>query len=100
MLSMDRVGVITCAAIVILLLLLSWMATGCVLIVNYAPAATRAALYQHEQSATNMVINQEVPITAQLADKLSGVLGASIEGNNIKGIEANSTVNAPVSVKK
>lgn len=69
-----------------LFILLVPLLSGCVMIVNYAPSASRAALYNHDQTATNMVVNQEIPVTAQLAQKLSGTIGASIEGNTVKGI--------------
>ena len=64
---------------------------GCVAIINYAPRAERASLYTHEQSASNMVVNQEIPMTAQLANELSGIVGAQIKNNSmsssIKGVE-------------
>lgn len=73
------------AAAVVLASLLA----GCVMVVNYAPSAERAALYSHSQEATNMVITQDIPVTAQLVDKLESVIGAQVRDNQVKGIEAN-----------
>ena len=75
-----------------LILLAVVACSGCVMIVNYAPSASRASLYAHEQSASNMVVNQDIPVTAQLAQKLTGTIGASFDGNTVKGIEATTTV--------
>lgn len=64
---------------------------GCVAIINYAPRAERASLYTHEQNASNMVVNQNIPMTAQLANELSGIVGAQIKNNSVsssvKGVE-------------
>ena len=58
------------------------------MVVNYAPRATKAMLYDHEQCASNMVINEQVPISAKVADELTGAVGAQIKGNTVKGIES------------
>lgn len=77
-------------------LFLVFACSGCVCVAVYAPAARRASLYAHDQNATNMTINQDIPVTAQMAESLSGVIGAKIdgntvgariEGNTVKGIE-------------
>jgi hypothetical protein len=57
------------------------LSSGCVMIVNYAPSAARASLYAHDQAASNMVVNQEIPVTAQLAEDLTGTIGANLKGN-------------------
>ena len=60
---------------------------SCVMIVNYAPKASRASLYAHEQSASNMIVSQDIPVTAQMAHELTGIAGAQFKGNTVKGIE-------------
>ena len=65
--------------------------SGCIMIVNYAPRATKAMLYDHEQCASNMIINEQVPISAKVADELTGAIGAQIKDNTVKGIEATNT---------
>jgi hypothetical protein len=62
-------------------LLIAVCSSGCVMIVNYAPSAARASLYAHDQAASNMVVNQEIPVTAQLAQELTGTIGANLKGN-------------------
>jgi len=54
-------------------------APGCVVV--YAPSAERAALYSHDQVATNMVINQA--IDPRVANELTGAVGAQVKGNNV-----------------
>lgn len=70
------------------------------MIVNYAPAASRASLYAHDQTASNMVVNQDIPVTAQMAQKLTAGISANIEGNTVKGIEANGTPTLKAGVNK
>lgn len=72
---------------VFLFLMVASMCSGCVMVLNYAPKAEKASLYSHDQSASNMVVNQTIPVTAQMAQELTGIVGAQIKGNSVKGIE-------------
>lgn len=62
---------------------------GCMAIVI---TGEHGALYQHNQNASNMVVNQDIPVTAQMARELTGIAGAQFKNNtasvntNIKGI--------------
>lgn len=66
--------------------------SGCVMVVNYAPAASQASLYAHYQTASNMVVNQQIPVTAQMAQELTGVVGAKISGNTVQGVNQKGSV--------
>jgi hypothetical protein len=66
----------------IIALLIAWIMSGCV--VCYAPEARTFALYSHIQNASNMVVNQDIPLTA-LRASASASLGS---GNTITGIKA------------
>jgi len=54
--------------------------SGCVVV--YAPAAKTAAVQIHTQSASNQVITESVPLSAKLADALTGI---SAGNNNSAG---------------
>lgn len=58
-------------------------------VVVYAPHAQRAAVQIHEQSATNMVVNETVPVEPRLANELTGAVG--IRGN----VGSGNTVASP-----
>lgn len=45
--------------------------SGCVVV--YAPAAKTAAVQIHSQTSSNMTISESVPLSAKLADRLTGV---------------------------
>jgi ABC-type uncharacterized transport system auxiliary subunit len=63
-------------------LLVALLVSGCV--VCYAPEARTFSLYSHVQNASNMVVNQDIPLTA-LRASASASVGS---GNTITGIKA------------
>lgn len=54
------------------------LCSGCACVVVYAPAAKTAAVQIHDQTSSNMVITESVPLSAKLADALTGISA----GNN------------------
>lgn len=60
-------------------IILGLVLSGCI----YAPRADVVAGQIHYQFATNMVINQEIPIKPQVAENLSGLTG--VQGNVASG---------------
>ena len=82
-----KVEVMIVIALLALTAVCAFLTCGCVMIVNYAPSASRASLYAHDQIASNMVVTQEIPVTAQMAREVTGVIGANFKGNTIKGVE-------------
>lgn len=70
---MNKIQIIAALAALALL-------NGCVVV--YAPAAKTAAVQIHTQSASNQVITESVPLSAKLADAITGV---SAGNNNSAG---------------
>lgn len=61
---------------------------GCTVV--YAPMAQKVGVQFHEQSSSNMVITESVPLTAKLADSLTGISAGNNNsagnGNSITGV--------------
>lgn len=85
------------AILAMLMVLALAMSGGCVAI--YAPKAERLSMYEHQQAAGFMDIRQD--IQPRVADKLTGAVGAQIEGNNVLSPSGNNVAspNTKVGIK-
>lgn len=84
-------------AILALVVLALALAGGCAVV--YAPRAERLSVYEHGQQAHLMAIAQD--IQPRVADKLTGAVGAQIEGNNVLSPSGNNVAspNTKVGIK-
>lgn len=66
------------------------MTSGCVMI--YAPRPQSLGLQNHSQVASNMVINQTIPVEPRLANEIAGVVGAQLKNNSVLSPSGNSVL--------
>lgn len=85
------------AVLAMLMVLAPALSGGCAVV--YAPRAERLSLYEHGQTAHLMAITQD--IQPRVADKLTGAVGAQVEGNNVLSPSGNNvgSPNTKVGIK-